>query len=178
MKKNLVIYYSKNGSNQYLAEKIAQQLNCDIEAIQPKCKMFLLLMLKKSIGIKKLKNNLSDYEQLILCGPIWMGRFISPLSGFVAKYNADIKSLRFVTCCGSTDKMKDDKFGYGLVFKQVEALLGDRCVSCDAFPVALVLPDDQQSDSNVIMKTRLSDANFTGEIHQRFDDFIRKVKEG
>jgi menaquinone-dependent protoporphyrinogen IX oxidase len=177
MKKNLVIYYSKNGSNKVLAEKIAQSLNCDIEAIQPKLKLFLLLMLKKSIGIKNLKNNLGDYEQLILCGPIWMGRLISPLSGFVAKYNADIKSLRFVTCCGSTDKIKDDKYGYSLVFKQVETLLGDRCVSCDAFPVALVLPDDQKDDSNAIMKTRLSEENFTGEIQQRFDDFIRKVKE-
>jgi len=177
MKKNLVIYYSKNGSNKVLAEKIAQSLKCDIEAIQPKLKLFLLLMLKKSIGIKNLKNNLNDYEQFILCGPIWMGRLISPLSGFVAKYNADIKSLRFVTCCGSTDKIKDDKYGYALVFKQVEALLGDRCVSCDAFPVALVLPDDQKEDSNTIMKTRLSEENFTGEIQQRFDDFIRKVKE-
>lgn len=177
MKKNLVIYYSKNGSNKYLAEKIAQSLSCDIEAIQPKLEMFLILMLKKSIGIRNLKNNLNDYEQLILCGPVWMGRLISPLSGFVAKYDAQIKCLRFVTCCASTDKMKDDKYGHGLVFKQVEALLGDRCVSCDAFPVALVLPDGQNEDSNVIMKTRLSEANFSGEIQRRFDDFIRKVKE-
>ncbi len=177
MKKNMVVYYSKNGSNRYLAERIARSLDCDIDVIRPKLKPFLILMLKKSIGIKDFKNNPNGYEQIILCGPIWMGRLISPLKGFIAKYSAGIKSLRFVTCCAGTDKMKDDKYGYGLVFKQVEALLGDRCVSCDAFPVALVLPEDKNGNNNVIMKTRLSDANFTGEIQRRFDDFIRKVKE-
>ncbi len=45
MKNNLVVYYSNTGSNLYLAEKIAQSLDCDMEAIQPKVKAVPYLML-------------------------------------------------------------------------------------------------------------------------------------
>ena len=36
--KTLVVYYSGKGSNKYLAEKIAQTLHCDVEAIVPRKK--------------------------------------------------------------------------------------------------------------------------------------------
>ena len=49
MKKNVVIYYSNTGSNQYLAEKIAKQLECHIEAIRPRGNGFpVLLMLSNA----------------------------------------------------------------------------------------------------------------------------------
>ena len=84
-----MVYYSKNGSNRYLAGKIA------------------------------------DYDRVILCGPIWMGRLIPPLRTFLLKYKHIIRQLYFVTCCGSSDAKKDEKFGHALVFREVENIMED-----------------------------------------------------
>jgi menaquinone-dependent protoporphyrinogen IX oxidase len=124
-----------------------------------------------------LRHNLEEYERIILCGPIWMGNFISPLRGFINKYKKLIKKLYFVTCCGSSYEVKDDKFGHATVFKLVKDILNDRLVLCQAFPIGLVLPEDKKKDSDLIMKTRLSDDNFTGEIQKQFDEFIKVVSE-
>lgn len=177
--KNLVVYYSSTGSNRYLAEKFSHVLKCDSEAILPKLNVFPLLLIfsliKRGLGLKPLKHSIREYDRIILCGPIWMGQFISPLRDFINKYGNDVKTLHFATCCGSSDVAKADKFGYATVFPQIKRLLGDKCVSCEAFPICMVLPDDKQKDNNAIMKTRLSDNNFTGRIQERFESFVRKM---
>jgi menaquinone-dependent protoporphyrinogen IX oxidase len=78
-----------------------------------------------SFGIKPLKNTISDFDKVILAGPIWIGKFIAPLKNFVTKYRNQINELVFITCCGSDFKMKDEKFGHGLVFKKVNNLLNE-----------------------------------------------------
>ena len=179
MEKSIVVYFSKTGSNKYLAEKIARNLNCPIEAIRPRVSVFPFMLLssftKISTGIHPLEHNLNNFEKVILVGPIWMGRFISPLRNFVKKYRNQIRHLYFATCCGSTDAMKDDKFGYGHVFSQLKEIIGDKTIHCEAFPVALVMPEDKVEDGQAIMDTRLSDQNFTGKIRNRFEHFMEEV---
>lgn len=106
MKKTIVVYYSRKGSNKYLAQKIAKSLGCDIEEIRPRLNVFLLYLMNMHLGIKPLKYEINEYEKVILCGPIWMGKFIPPLRSFVKKYDSKISKLIFVTCCGSTDAQK------------------------------------------------------------------------
>lgn len=177
MKKTIVVYYSRKGSNKYLAEKISQYLSCELEEIKPRLNVFLLFLMNIHLGIKPLKHNIKEYSKVILCGPIWMGRFIPPLRSFINTYYAGINKLIFVTCCGSTDAKKDEKFGHGLVFKEVEKILNNKCILCQAFPVGLVLPDDKKEDADAFMKTHLNDDNFKGEILERFEKFIQKVTE-
>ena len=86
-------------------------------------------------------------------------------------------TLVFVTCCGSTYEKKDEKFGHGFVFKEVESILKDKCILCQAFPINLVLPDDKKEDTDAFMKTHLNDENFNGEIQERFEDFIKKITD-
>ncbi len=174
MKKTIVVYYSNNGSNRFLANKIAENLNCEIEEIKPRLNVHFFLVFGLSFGIKKLKANLSEYEMVILCGPIWMGKFIAPLKGFVKKYRENINSLVFLSCCGSSFEMKDKKFGHGFVFKKIKEMLNDKCIHCEAFPVTLLLPDDKKENTDTIMKTRLSGDNFKGEILDRFNAFFQK----
>jgi flavodoxin len=177
MKKIIVIYYSRKDSNKYLTGKISKSLSCDLEEIKPRMNIFLLFLMNLHLGIKPLKHKIEDYDNVILCGPIWMGKLIQPLRCFINKYFNKINKLAFVTCCGSTDAKKDEKFGHGLVFREVENLLNDKCTICQAFPVGLVLPDDKKEDADAFMKTHLNDENFKGEMLERFDNFIRKVNE-
>lgn len=180
MDKSIVVYYSKTGSNKYLANRISDNLNCEIEEIKPKVKSFFLLMifslLKISPGIHDLKRDLNDYNRVILCGPIWMGNFISPLNGFIKKYLDKISNIYFVTCCGSSYLEKDSKFGHNKVFDKLKEVLVDKNLHCEAFPITLVVPKEKAEDSNEVMNTRLSDENFKGEILVRFNDFIDKLK--
>lgn len=171
----IVVYYSNKGSNKYLAERIAERLSCDLEAIRPRINAFMLFLMNFNPGIRRLKHQIGSYDRVILVGPIWMGRFIPPLRSFVNRYYQQINKLVFVTCCGSTYDKKDEKFGHGLVFQKVEEILNDKLILTQAFPVGLVLPDDQKEDTDAFMKTHLNDENFKGEITDRFEEFIKKV---
>jgi menaquinone-dependent protoporphyrinogen IX oxidase len=179
--KTLVVYYSKEGSNLFLAERIAKRLNADIEEIRPRVNSFPLFLMGIHFGIKPLKHRVADYDRIILCGPIWVGRFIGPLRGFVNRYRGQIRQLVFVTCCGSSYSKKEEKFGHGLVFKKVESILGDKCALCQAFPVGLVLPEEQREDPDAFQKAHLTNESFHGEIEEIFEDFMAKIdgkKEG
>jgi flavodoxin len=173
--KTLVVYYSNKGSNQYLAEKISGILACDIEQIQPRINVFLFFLMNIHLGNKPMKHQIGEYDRIILCGPIWMGKFIPPLRSFVKKYSKEIRKLVFVSSCGSTYGHKDDKFGHGLVFKEVEFLLKEKCVQCQAFPIELVLPEDQREDPKAFLEIHLNDENFKGEILEKFDQFIEQL---
>lgn len=179
MNKNIVVYYSKTGNNKYLAEKAADVLHCPAISLKPRFSPFPFLLLssatKLSFGNRSLKYNFDDYDSVILCGPIWMGQFVAPLYDFVQKYKKNIRKLNFITCCGSKDAAKEDKFGYATVFPKIRELLGEKCENCEALPIDLVLPDDKKGDDQAMMSARLSDANFSGDIETRFVDFIQQI---
>lgn len=177
--KTLVVYYSNTGSNTYLAEKIAHALEADLEIIRPRFGMFFFVLLfsalKISFGIKKIRHDVHSYDRVILCGPVLIGQLVSPLRDFINRYGEKIQKLYFVTCCGCSDAQKDDQFGYAKIFALLKNLLGEKLVSCEAFPITLVLPTENPTADDAIMKTRLSDKNFTGEILKRFNTFIKAL---
>jgi len=175
--KTILVYYSNKGSNKYLAEKISKSISCEIEEIKPWLNVFFLFIMNIHLGIKPLKLNIKNYDRVILCGPIWMGKFIPPLRSFVSKYSSQINKLVFVTCCGSTYANKDEKFGHGLVFKEVESILKEKCVMCQAFPIGIVLPDEHKDDTDAFMKTHLNDDNFKGEMLERYENFLLELNK-
>ncbi len=175
--KTIVYYYSHKGSNKYLANKIASDLNCEIEEIKPILNAHLLMIMGLNLGNQKLKAQVENYDRIVLCGPIWMGKLIVPLKNFIKKHLNIINKLIFVSCCGSPFDKKDEKFGHNLVFNQVKQLLGEKCIVCEAFPITLVLPEEQKNDTDAFMKTHLNDDNFKGEIVGIYNSFIQKIQK-
>jgi len=158
--KTIVYYYSHKGSNRYLANKIADDLKCEMEEIKPRLNSHLLMLTGLNFGNRKLKTKVEDYDKVILCGPIWMGKLIVPLKNFVKKNISKINKLIFVTSCGSTFEGKDT---------------GEKCVHCEAFPIGLILTEEQKKDPDADMKYHLNDENFKGEIVEIYNAFIRKI---
>lgn len=175
MKDTIVIYYSNNGSNRFLAQQIAARLHAEIEEIKPVFNLHLLLLMGIGLGNKKLEHQLSDYKRVVLCGPVWMGKFIYPLKSFVRKHKKNIRELIFVTCCASSYEAKDEKYGHGLVFEKLKQMIPKINVQCAAFPIPLILPDEKKKDPELVMNTRLNEESFKGEIVQRFNDFIGTI---
>jgi len=173
--KTIVVYYSRKGSNEFLARKISSGLSCDIEQIRPRANAFIFFMLNINPGIHPLKKRIADYDRVILVGPVFMGRFIPPLKSFVTRYRPRIKELVFVTCCGSSYAKKDEKFGHGHVFRQVERMMNGKLALAQAFPVGLILPEDQREDPDAFMKAHLDNSTFSGEIRERFEAFMEQL---
>lgn len=173
----IVYYFSHKGSNRYLATKIATDLKCELEEIKPLLNSHLLMLMGLNFGNRRLKTKVENFDKVILCGPIWMGKLIVPLKNFLTKHIRKIKEIVFVSCCGSTFDKKDEKFGHNLVFNEVKNIAGEKCIHCEAFPIGLVLPDEHREDTDAFMKTHLNDENFKGEIAGIYDDLIHKLKE-
>lgn len=178
--KNLVVYYSNTGNNKYLAERIARDKKCDVYEISPRVKplygLIISSLLKISLGIYNNIKNIREYDAVILCGPIWMGQFISPLSDFLKKYRNDIKRLYFASCCGSGKDSSETKFGYAKVFKQIRILMSEKLALAEAFSIELITPEEMKGKDEETIKLRLSDENFKGEILEKYNSFISKIE--
>lgn len=168
-------YYSRKGSNRFLATRIANDMNCEIEQIKPRLNAHLPMIMGLNLGNRKLKSKVENYDRVILCGPIYMGKLIVPLKNFINKYSGKIKKLVFVTCCGSSFKDKNNKFGHNLVFNQVKSILNDKCIHCEAFPIDVFAPAELKEDSAAFMKVHLNNETFRGEIVRIYDRFIKKI---
>ncbi|MDA3955714.1 flavodoxin domain-containing protein [Oceanispirochaeta sp.] len=174
--KGLVVFYSATGSNRYLAQKIAEKSGFEMEEIHPRVNalfpQLLASLTKIGVGNRAIRRNFTEYDRIILCGPIWMGQVIYPLRSFIQKYKSQINKLYFLSCCGGGDEQKDSKFGYETVFFKMRSLLGDKFVSGFALPTQLLVKPGQREDE--LMKTRLSAENFSV-VELRFNDALEEI---
>ncbi len=179
MKKHLVLYYSKTGNNQFLAQQSANALSADIMSIQPRfnniAMQYLLSLMKINMGINISRQSLEPYEEIVIFGPIWGGLLLSPLRSAIQKCVAAGKRIHFATCCGSNDEEKDDKYGYEQVLQAARNAGGVLVKTTEAFPIVMVLTETEAKDPETVMNTRLSESNFKGKIKERFESFIQKI---
>ena len=110
--KTIVIYYSYGSHTKMIAEKIAEELNCDILKIIPKVpysddyqtvvdETEDNLQSKKTPEIEDININLEDYDKIILGTPVWWYTITPPIRTFLTKYDLSGKTIYpFVTFAG------------------------------------------------------------------------------
>ncbi len=178
--KYLIVYYSATGNNKYVAEKIAQQLECDIVEIVPRAKSHFILILSSLIGIKignrKLKVNIGEYDKVIVCCPIWMGKVIAPIRAFLKENETIMKKLIYVTCCGGDEQSKNTKYGYENMFSELKKELGNVFEKGYAIPIGLLVEKEKRKETD-LMKIILSDSNYGGEIKKRVEEIVNEIRE-
>lgn len=71
--KSIVIYYSLLGHNRDMAEKIAKNENIDILEFAPGTimRVFQFSLFHKRLKKKAKKVDVSDFDEILICGPIW-----------------------------------------------------------------------------------------------------------
>ncbi|THB73181.1 MAG: flavodoxin family protein [Desulfobulbaceae bacterium] len=180
MSEILIAFFSSTGNNRYIANRFAKELQCDIEEIKPRFDFHVYLFVASRypwlyLGNNPLMHLPAGYRKVVLCGPIWMGSYLAPLRSFVINYGGDINQLYFVTCCGSSEENSKSKYGYESVFSELKNTSTNRSIQCYPLSMSLVVPDAQKDDNETIMKARLSDENFSGEMLNRFNEIKKRI---
>jgi flavodoxin len=107
--KTLIVYYSRTGINEKLAEVLKQKINGDLEKIVSKVNFsgpvgYLRggrdAMKKKVCEIESLKFNPKDYDLTIILAPLWGGLVPPPTRAYLAQNKANFKDVAFVSVSG------------------------------------------------------------------------------
>ena len=117
--KSLVVYYSRTDTTRKLAEKIACEINADIEEIKPKVNYQGKIgyvrggkaaMSEKIIDLEELKYNPEDYDVVYIGGPVWASKAANPLISYLNQNS--FRNVKFFLTAG--------KSGFESSFKQME----------------------------------------------------------
>ncbi len=115
--KTLLVYYSLEGNTDWVARKIAEEIDTDILRLIPKKKRPMIGPLKFIIGGKsvifrekpKLEEydiSVEDYDCVILATPVWASGFAPALRTFLAENDLSQKRVAIVACSGSGNAKK------------------------------------------------------------------------
>jgi len=72
-------------------------------------------------------------------------------------------------------KISADIASYDSVFNKVKEIAGPACLSCEAFPIDLIIPDELRGNDEVVMNVRLSSETFSGAIVEKYNQYIQKM---
>jgi flavodoxin len=146
MKKILVLYFSRTGFTNGIAEKIAHACHADIEPIKIEHNFgnqhaivadryqwqkngYLQSMYEAlthaTPNIDQLKSNLDDYDLIIIGTPIWFWNMASPIRSFLTQNKLDQKQLALFCTYGGGGAAK--------VFHDIEKMLKKKSVAHAAF---------------------------------------------
>lgn len=136
--KTIIIYYGYGKHTKMIAERIKDELECDILEIKPKVpysKDYQTivdettdnLQTKKTREIEDINVNLKNYDRVILGTPVWWYTITPPIRTFLKKYDLSGKTvIPFATnagwlgstfeeikelCKGNIENEKSIKFG-------------------------------------------------------------------
>lgn len=108
--KTLLVYYSWTGNTRKLAQKITSKLKCDVEEIYEKGKRkgklnYVIGGFEAMFGMKsrieKPKRNPSEYDMVLLGGPVWAGRITPALRSYLSE--VEIKRYGLFLSMGGKD---------------------------------------------------------------------------
>ena len=98
----LIVYYSRSGTSQIVAETLKDQLSCKVECIHSTknregflgvLTCVLDQLLNRDDTLQPLKENPNNYNPVILVSPVWIGKLASPARTFIKQTRLDGKDI-------------------------------------------------------------------------------------
>ncbi|TYP99130.1 hypothetical protein C7447_102449 [Tenacibaculum adriaticum] len=180
MKKYLILYYSKTGNSEFLAKKMSKELGCDLKEITPKINsiipLFILSVFKINIHTNIQIEDIKQYDEIIIFGPIWGGLIISPLRNVLKKCIKASKNIHFVVSCETSEEEKNNKYGYQTVLNKTKQIGGNLILSTEAFSTSLIKGESDYQKRKLSEKPKITENNFKGIIKNKFDEFVKRIK--
>jgi len=131
--KTLIVYYSRTGTNEKLAQVIQAKLNCDLEKIISKVNFSGPIgylrggrdaMRKKACEIEPTKFNPKDYDLTIILAPLWAGLVPPPTRVYILQNQVNFKDVAFISVSGGGEEIKFNKNA----ISDFEAQIGKKAV--------------------------------------------------
>lgn len=132
---SLVVYYSRTGTTERLAEAIAQVLQADLERLEDTVNRAgpwgFVRSLRDAIGrrgasLKRLKHNPADYEQVLIGTPDWGKSVAAPVRTFLSSWCGRLPRVAFFLTDGRAD--------HAMVFREMASLVGQDPVAVLGVP--------------------------------------------
>lgn len=163
MTKHIILCYSKTGNSKFIAEKLSQELSCDLRMVHPILNytgiLFLTSLLNISVPTNISTHDIKDYEEIIIIGPVWGGLLISPLRTILKKAIALSKPIHFAVTCGTSETDKDKAYGYARVLTSIMQLGGQWVVSTATFSTSLIKEYEGKIKTDITVKPKMSKEN-------------------
>ena len=111
MSKVLVIYYSRTGYTERVAERIAERLGADIEGIrEARSRMGFFAYIRsarealkgKPAEIKPLLHDFKDYQLVVFGTPVWTGHVSSPVRACLDRHRESLRRVGFFCTQGGS----------------------------------------------------------------------------
>lgn len=111
--KNLIVYYSLTGTNEKVALKLKEIMNCEMEQIiEPVNRHGFLMffkngfdaLMKKTAKIGPIKSDIKSFERIIFLTPVWAGNLPPAARSFLMENKDKLKNLVFISVCGMGKK--------------------------------------------------------------------------
>ena len=140
MKPALVVYFSRTGYTQRVAEHIAHAAGADCEPIKERSARTGFLgywrsareaLRKSAIEIEPASANPRDYALVVLGTPVWAGNMSSPMRAYIARHKLDFGRIALFCTQGGSGG---------------EKVLRTMADFCGRSPVATVCLNDSEID--------------------------------
>lgn len=115
MKKILVVYYSRSGSTQRIAQQIADASGADLERIvdrtpRDNAKGYLRSAIEAALHLKTdiqpITHSPDDYDLVVIGTPIWFWNMSSPVRTFITEYRHQFRWAAFFCTYGGSGQVK------------------------------------------------------------------------
>lgn len=148
----LVVYYSRTGHNEELAQQLHKEMGGDLDQIVDTkdrtnmlgCVMAAIFKAKTRIQFTK---DPSDYEQVVVVSPLWVGSLPPATRTYLAQNQAKINQFAFISVCGNGEENRN--------------ALADVSTAAKRSPVASLLLREQAFESG---STQASYAEFVKQL--------------
>ncbi|ETI90563.1 flavodoxin family protein [Clostridium butyricum] len=109
--KNLIIYFSLEGNTKFIAESIAEEIECDIMELIPSKKYSTgkigkyfwggkSVMFKEKPELINSQLDISNYKNIIIGTPVWCGTYAPPFNTFLSNFEIKYKNIALFACHG------------------------------------------------------------------------------
>lgn len=111
MSKILVVYFSRTGYTEKIAERVAEGCGGAVEAVrEPRSRLGLLgyirsaseALNKRPATIRPLLHDPGQYDLVLFGTPVWAGHVSSPMRACLAKYQPSLKRVAFFCTQGGS----------------------------------------------------------------------------
>lgn len=103
MKKTLVVFHSYTGNTKMIANEISKQTGADVfelEPVKPFSDDYQTVVdeyqnnsIKEEVEIKPVTVNINDYENIVVCSPVWWYTITPVISTFLKQTNLENKNV-------------------------------------------------------------------------------------